>query len=60
MKLRIALATLVFLGVCSTVSMRPTRRDLAASMAFGGGSLPPSCYPPIGARAQGFPCLFTK
>jgi hypothetical protein len=60
MKLRIALVTLVLLGVCSTVSMQPSRRDLAAKMAFGGGSLPPPCYPPFGGNTQASPCLFGK
>jgi hypothetical protein len=41
MKLRIALGALLLLGVCSSVSMQPSRKDLASKVAFGGGSLPP-------------------
>jgi hypothetical protein len=59
MKLRIALMTLVILGVCSTVSMQPTKKDLTSKSAFGGGGLPPPCLGPSDA-SQGFPCVFTK
>ena len=60
MKLRIALATLVFLGVSSAVSMRPVKTDVVSKMSFGGGGLPTPCPPPSGGGAQGFPCVFTK
>lgn len=59
MKLRIALMALVILGVCSTVSMQPTKKDLTSKVLFGGGGLPPPCPGPSGA-SQGFPCFFTK
>jgi hypothetical protein len=58
MKFRIALVTLLLLGVCSTISMQPSRKNLAVKMAFGGGSLPSPCYPPTGG---GTPiCYFWK
>jgi hypothetical protein len=60
MKLRIVFATLILLGVCSGVSMRPAKVNLTANLSFGGGGLPTPCDPPSGGAAQGFPCLFTK
>jgi hypothetical protein len=45
MKIRISLAVLLFLGLCSAVSVKDTAA-FAGTVSFEGGGLPTPCPPP--------------
>ena len=57
MKARIAIATLTLLSLCSVVSTKGERKDLAMAASFGGGGgLPTPCQMPPAAAGKDDNC----